>query len=184
MMKFVSPDCPVVWHRNVTHNLSHFMNRLVIMLAILTLPAYLGFSQETMTPERFRELAATPGDLAPLEPQLSSVPFWTSAVESNVITYASGKVFKEETSVNARTVAGKYIICTFYSKLYRQTVNTVLTFDEKASAIKGYGLFSDSRGRNTLAKAQSPMTTLKKRTPCSHHMEMDSKKRLLVLILL
>jgi hypothetical protein len=83
-------------------------------------------NQETMTPARFREIVGTPGDVVPLMPQLAAVPFWTNAVVSNVMTYASGKV-----------------VFTVQSKFYNQPMNSILAYDEKASALKVYGLYGD-----------------------------------------
>jgi len=100
-------------------------------------------SQETMTPARFREIVGTPGDAVPLMPQLAAVPFWTNAVASNVMTYASGKVFPEELTQTARTVRGEYVVFTVQSKFYNQPMNSILAYDKKASALKVYGLYGD-----------------------------------------
>jgi len=98
---------------------------------------------ETMTPARFREIVGTPGDAVPLAPQLAAVPFWTNAVVSNVMTYASGKVFQEEMTQTARTEGGKYVVFTVQSKFYNQPMNSILAYDEKASALKMYGLYGN-----------------------------------------
>ena len=103
-------------------------------------------SQETMTLARFREIVGTPGDAVPLAPQLAAVPFWTNAVVSNVMTYASGKVFQEEMTQTARTVGGKYVVFTVQSKFYNQPMNSILAYDEKASALKVYGLYGNGPG--------------------------------------
>lgn len=103
-------------------------------------------SQEVMTPERFRKILRTPGDAVPLVPQLAAVPFWTNAVANNVMTYASGKVFREEMTVSAHTVTGKYVVFTVHSKFYNRTMHSILTYDEKASALKVYGLFGNAQG--------------------------------------
>ena len=129
------------------------MNRIAIIVAILTFSACLGFSQQTMTPGRFRELAAASGDLVPLTPHLSPVPFWTNAVVNSVTTDAKGKVFKEAIPVTARTVGGKYIVFTLYSKFYQQPMNAILTFDEDASTLRDYGLSSDGHGGDMLIEA-------------------------------
>lgn len=101
---------------------------------------------ETMTPARFREIVGTPGDTVPLAPQLAAVPLWTNATISNVITYASGKVFQEELTQTARTVGGKYEVFTVQSKFYNHPVNAILAYDEKASTLKVFGLFGDGYG--------------------------------------
>jgi hypothetical protein len=103
-------------------------------------------SQETMTPARFLEIVGTPGDAVPLAPQLAAVPFWTNAVASNVMTYASGKVIREELTQTARTVGGKYVVFTVQSKFYNQPMNSILTYNAKASPLKVYGLYGDGHG--------------------------------------
>ena len=100
-------------------------------------------NQETMTPARFHEIVGLPGDAVPLAPQLAAVPFWTNATISNVMTYASGKMFREELTQTARTVGGKYVVFTVQSKFYNQPMNSILAYDEKASALKVYGLYGD-----------------------------------------
>jgi hypothetical protein len=103
-------------------------------------------NQETMTPARFREIVGKPGDAVPLVPQLAAVPFWTNAAISNVMTYASGKVLQETLTQTARTVGGKYEVFTVQSKFYNQPMNAILTYDEKPSALKIFGLFDDGYG--------------------------------------
>lgn len=103
-------------------------------------------SQETITPERFREIIAAPGDNVPLDPKLASVPFWTHASMSNVMTYASGKVLVDHMALTSRSVGGKYIVFTIYSELYHQTINTIVAYDDKASALKNYALYNSGQG--------------------------------------
>jgi hypothetical protein len=102
--------------------------------------------EETMTPARFREIVGQPGDAVPLVPKLAAVPFWTNATISNVMTYASGKVLQEKLTQTARTVDGKYEVFTVQSKFYNHPMNAILTYDEKASALKVFGLFGDGYG--------------------------------------
>lgn len=59
------------------------------------------------------------------------------------MTYASGKIFSEEMSQTAKTVGGKYIVFAADSKYYQQTMNCILTYDERAAAIKIYGLYGE-----------------------------------------
>lgn len=107
-------------------------------------------NEETMTPARFREIVGKPGDAVPLVPQLAAIPFWTNAAISNVMTYASGKVFQETLTQTARTVGGKYEVFTVQSKFYNQPMNAILTYDETSSALKVFGLFGDDRGGDVL----------------------------------
>jgi hypothetical protein len=119
---------------------------------ILVFSTGLGFGQESMTPARFREIVNLPGDMVPLVPQLAPVPFWTNAVVSNVMTYASGKVFREVMTQTARTVGGKYVVFTVYSQFYQKPMSGVLAFDEKATALKMYGLFGDGHGGDVVTE--------------------------------
>lgn len=110
------------------------------------------FNREIITPSRFREIVGTPGDCQPLTPQLVLVPFWTNAIVSNVMAYESGKVFKEEMNMSAKTVGGKYVVFTVYSKFYNQPMNSILAYDEKASILKSYGLYADGHGEDIITE--------------------------------
>jgi hypothetical protein len=119
-------------------------------------------NQETMTLARFREIVGTPGDAVPLMPQLAAVPFWTNAVVSNVMTYASGKVFREELTQTARTVGGKFVVFTVQSKFYNQPMNSILAYDEKASALKVYGLYGDNHAGDIVTEGTAAYDYTKK----------------------
>ena len=107
-------------------------------------------AQEGMTPERFREIVAKPGDNVPLDSNLANVPFWTHAAISNVTTNADSKVVVDNMALTARTVGGKYIVFTIYSELYHQTTSTIVAYDKAASAIKNYALYNSSQGGDTV----------------------------------
>jgi hypothetical protein len=109
-------------------------------------------NQEIMTPNRFREIVVMPGDFQPLAPQLVLVPFWTNAIVSNVMTYESGKVFKEDMNMIAKTVGGKYVVFTVNSKFYNQPMSSILAYDGKASTLKVYGLYGDGKGEDILTE--------------------------------
>ena len=119
-------------------------------------------SQETMTPVRFREIVGAAGDAVPLAPQLAAVPFWTNATISNVMTYASGKVFREELTQTVRTVGGKYVVFTVQSKFYNQPMNSILAYDQKASALKVYGLYGDSNAGDIVTEGTAVYDFAKK----------------------
>ncbi|MEI7809755.1 MAG: hypothetical protein WCJ07_14855 [Verrucomicrobiota bacterium] len=123
----------------------------IIGLALLFATS-LGFGQEAMTPGRFRDIVNSPADAVPLVSQLAAVPLWTNAVVSNVMTYASGKVFSEEMTQTARTVGGRYVVFTVQSKFYNQPMNALLVFDEKTAALKTYGLYRDSHGDDMMTE--------------------------------
>jgi len=81
------------------------MKKFAALLALLFSVA-VGFSQEQLTPERFREIVATPGDNVPLQPKLAAgSPLWTNATVNVVLKYQTGKVFKEEVTQTAKTIA-------------------------------------------------------------------------------
>lgn len=116
------------------------MKKIILLLAIFFLVG-LGFAQ--MTPDQFRKIVSAEGDSVPLLSQLSAIPLWTNATVSNLMKYASGKVFKEEMLQTSRTVGGKYVVFTCQSKFYQQSISSILTYDEKASAVKVYGLYGE-----------------------------------------
>jgi hypothetical protein len=102
------------------------------------------FSQELMTPERFREIVATPGDALPLSTNITvGIPVWTNAMASIVMKYQTGKVFTENIKVTAKTIGGKYVVFAAQSEFYKQPMNSIFTYDEKASALKTYGLYGE-----------------------------------------
>lgn len=132
-----------------------FLTSLSQLMSLADTPpaSALTSSQETMTPERFRELAAAPGDLVPLTPKLAGVPFWTNAIITNVTTYASGKVVTEVITQTARTIGGKYVVFTLNSELNHQAMDTILAYDEKASALKAYVLYNTGQGGDTIIES-------------------------------
>jgi hypothetical protein len=125
------------------------MKRLVIVtiltfFLLLTGLSSRAFSQELMTASRFQKIATTPGDATPLLPKLAAgSPLWTNATVSVTLKYESGKTFKEEVPQTAKTVGGEYIVFTGQSQFYHQTMNSILTYDEKASALRVYGLYGE-----------------------------------------
>lgn len=119
-------------------------------------------SQEAITPARFREIVAAQGDAVPRIPQLASVPFWTNATISNVMTYATGKVFQEELTQTARTVSGRYVVFTVLSKFYNQPMNAILAYDETASALKVYGLYGNGQGGDIVTEGTAVYDYAKK----------------------
>jgi hypothetical protein len=115
-----------------------------------------------MTPAQFRGIVGAQGDEVPLAPRLASVPFWTHAIISNVMTYASGKVFREELTLSARTVGGKYVVFTVQSKFYHQPMNSILAYDEKVSALKVYGLYGNGHGDDIVTEGTAVYDYAKK----------------------
>ena|ERR1700733_12547318 len=111
------------------------------------------FSNELMTPELFRQIVAKPGDHIPLMPELSDVPIWTNADVHIMMKYVSGKTFTEKITQTTRTADGKYIIYTINSEFYHQTMSSIMTFDEKASTLKVYGLYSGGHGGDVITES-------------------------------
>ena len=103
-----------------------------------------------MTPKRFKELVATAGDTDALRPELATLPFWRSAKCSITMRYQDGKVSKEDCTQTAKTIAGKYIVFSMDSQYYKQTMHAIAGFDEKASAVRQWGLFGDTLTEATM----------------------------------
>lgn len=129
---------------------------------ILVFSTGLGFGQESMTPARFREIVNSPGDTVPLVPQLAPVPFWTNAVVSNVMTYASGKVFREKMNGTSHSVQGKYIVFTIQSEFYHQTMHSILTYTAEPSTLKTYSLFDDGHRGEILTEVTTRYDLVRK----------------------
>ncbi|MGB7749173.1 MAG: hypothetical protein WBN75_18020 [Verrucomicrobiia bacterium] len=120
-------------------------------LLVLLFSIAVGTSQEQLTPDKFREIVATPGDKVPLLPKLAAgSPLWTNATVNVVLKYQTGKVFKEDIKQTAKTIGGKYIVFTGQSQFYHQPMSSILTYDEKASALKVYGLYGDGHGSDVV----------------------------------
>jgi len=116
---------------------------------LLLLIVEIACSQE-MTPERFRQLVATAGDTNALRPELAALPFWRDAKCSITMKYQDGKIFKEDCTQTAKTIAGRYIVFSMDSQYYKQTMYAVAGYDEKASAIRQWGLFGDTLTEATM----------------------------------
>jgi len=118
------------------------MNKtLTIILVIVFLPYTAVWGQEQMTPARFREIVVTPGDNLPLSPKLAIAgPVWTNATVSISLKYPDGKAFEENVTETTKTVGGKYIVTTVRSMFSKQPMDSILTYDEKASAFKVWAI--------------------------------------------
>jgi hypothetical protein len=103
-----------------------------------------------MTPEQFRKLAATPGDSKVLRPELASLPFWKNAKCSITLKFQDGRVFKEEMDGTAKTIDGKYIVFSADSQYYKERMHSIVTYDDKAQALKQWGLFGDTLTEETM----------------------------------
>jgi len=101
------------------------------------------FGEEAMTVKRFKELVASPGDQQALRPELAAMPFWKKTITKLSTKYKDGKVFEEECAGTSKTVEGNYAVMSIDSKLYKQTMYTIVGYDEKALAVRQWGLFGD-----------------------------------------
>jgi len=119
-----------------------------LWLCLLLLVTDVVAAQETMTPERFKQLVATPGDNTALRPELASLPFWKNSKCNVTMKWQNGKIFKEDCLQTSKTIGGKYLVFTTESKFYNRTMYAVGEYDEKASAIRLWGLYE-----NTLTQA-------------------------------
>ena len=90
------------------------------------------------------------GDTNALRPELASLPFWKNATVSITMKYQDGKVFKEDCIQTAKTVAGKYIVFSTKSQYYKQTMHAIAEYDEKALAIRHWGLFGETLTKATM----------------------------------
>ncbi|MEO5917847.1 MAG: hypothetical protein ABIS50_26680 [Luteolibacter sp.] len=123
-------------------------NLLFVPLALL-LAAAAG-AGEPMTAETFRKLIETPGDAVAMRPELAGLPVWAKSKCDVTMTYQNGRVFKEECAQTAKTVGGNYIVSWLDSKFYKQPVYCITGYDEKASAIRVWGIYEDRLVESTL----------------------------------
>ncbi|MDR3458353.1 MAG: hypothetical protein P4N60_12960 [Verrucomicrobiae bacterium] len=120
-------------------------NTLAFVFATIVLSSITVWGQEQMTIARFREIASSPGDTVPLNPKLSVAgPLWTNATIAISLKYENGKNFKEVVAETAKTVGGKYVVTTVQSQFYKQPMDSIMTYDEKASAYKVWAIFGET----------------------------------------
>jgi len=119
-------------------------------ICLVSLIAGVVLGQEPMTSDQFRKLVDTPGDMNALRPELASLPFWRNAKCSVSLKYQDGRVFKEVCMQTAKTVGGRYIVFSTDSQLYKQPMHAIAGYDEKASAIRQWGLFGDTLTEATM----------------------------------
>jgi len=120
-------------------------NTLAFVFVAIVLSSVTVRGQEQMTVARFREIASTSGDSVPLNPRLTAGgPLWTNATIAISLKYANGTNFNEVVSETAKTIGGRYVVTTIQSQFYKQPTDSILTFDEKASAYKVWAIFGET----------------------------------------
>ena len=108
------------------------------------------WGQDSMTIEQFNSLVVAPGDTNALRTELASLPFWKIAKCSTTFKLPDGRVFTEESVANTKTIGGKYIVCSMDSKFLKEPQRAVIAYDEKASAIKSWGIAGGSLAVSTV----------------------------------
>ncbi len=98
------------------------------------------WGQDAMTLEQFNSLVVAPGDTNAMRAELASLPFWKVAKCSTAFKLPDGRVFTEESVATTKTIGRKYIVCSMDSQYLKERLRAVIAYDEKASAIKSWGI--------------------------------------------
>ena len=108
-------------------------------------------AQQTMTAEKFREIASSPGDDVTLNTNLLAAgPLWTNATVTVDLMYADGKKFHEAIPASIKTVKGNYLVATINSSLYKQPVNTIGAYEEATGCYKVWALYGEMLTESTM----------------------------------
>lgn len=126
------------------------MKTILPILCSAVLIAGVAWGQDSMTLEQFNTLVATSGDTNALRTELASLPFWKVAKCSTVFRLADGRVFKEESVATTKTIGGKYVVFSMDSQFIKEPMRAVVAYDEKASAIKSWGITGGSLAGSTV----------------------------------
>jgi hypothetical protein len=112
--------------------------------------ASVAWGKDSMTLEQFNSLVVAPGDTNALRAELASLPFWKVAKCSTSFKLPDGRVFTEESVATTKTIGGKYIVCSMDSQFLKEPQRAVIAYDEKASAIKSWGIADGSLAVSTV----------------------------------
>ncbi len=126
------------------------MKKILLLCCSVFLIAGVARGEDSMTLEKFNALVATPSDTKALRPELALFPFWKAARCSTVIKLPDGRTFTEESVATAKTIGGKYIVCSMDSQFSQAPLQAVIGYDEKASAIKSWGIAGGSLAVGTV----------------------------------
>ena len=69
---------------------------------------------------------------------------WTNGTATILMRYQSGRVFTDNVKISAKSVGGTYLVFTAQSQIYKQPVNSIVMYDEKAKALKTLGMPGDT----------------------------------------
>jgi hypothetical protein len=107
---------------------------------------------ELMTAERFRQIASSPADATPLSPKLAAVPglMWTNAAVNVLVQFPDGRIFTNDVIRTAKYVGGKYVIFTVRATPSDEPMDSIVSYDEKASAYKVWGISGNAVSEQTL----------------------------------
>jgi hypothetical protein len=78
------------------------------------------------------------------------LPFWKVAKCSTTFKFPDGRVFIEESVATTKTIGGKYIVCSMDSQFLKEPLCAVIAYDERASAIKSWGITGGSLAVSTV----------------------------------
>jgi hypothetical protein len=126
------------------------MKATLPICCLVFLIASIAWGQDSMTMEQFNTLVATPGDTNALRAELAPLPFWKFARCSTVFKFPDGRVVKEESVATSKTIGGKYIVCSMDSQFIKEPMRAVIAYDEKATAIKSWGIAGGSLAESTV----------------------------------
>lgn len=125
-------------------------HRTAFFICLIFFKSPSSWSEGVMTPQRFKELAGMKGDNIALRPELASLPFWKNAKCSITMKYQDGKVSKEDCLVTAKTIEGRFLVFSMESQFYKHLMYSIVGYDEKAAAIRHWGLFGETLTEATI----------------------------------
>lgn len=139
------------------------MRRLSFLKIVVCITGLMGLltcaHSEEMTQELFKTIVARSGDTNQLRPELRFLPCFTNATCHIVMKFQDGRVSDEQCKQTGKTVDGKYLVFDLDSKFYHQVIHAIVEYDEKALAIRAWGLYG-----NTLTSAIIAIDAEKKTT--------------------
>src|ERR1035437_6266373 len=152
---YVSASIRSLWRRIAERfrsacHINRIMKTVLSICCSVFLIAGVAWGQDSMTLEQFNTLVAAPGDTNALRAELASLPFWKVAKCSTAFKLPDGRVFTEESVATTKTIGSKYIVCSMDSQYLKGPLRAVTAYDEKASAIKSWGIAGGSLAVSTV----------------------------------